>query len=243
MAVRTRHYSRRTEEAYVAWAKRYILFHGKKHPSAMGAEEINAFLTHLAVEDGVAESTQNQALSALLFLYRKVLQEEVGWIADLVRATRPKRLPVVFTRETGHVGDHVRAQRPPKAIINGEPSYEHSGRRGVAEGWWQGQEAWSNLCAGALMGVAYGAASLWPWRLHPDEPGHGEYFLAEGAGWKEALDFEGSRYVGRWARSSTICRSPKPAPAGMCPPILAAYSIRACFTSAMPSMADPGWFF
>src|SRR5215216_2212825 len=61
---------------------------------------------------------------------------------------------------------------------------------------WQGHEAWSNVCAGALMGVAYGAASLWPWRLHPDEPGHGSYFLAEGAGWKEALDFDGSRYVG-----------------------------------------------
>ncbi len=98
MAARTRHYSIRTEDAYVGWAKRYILFHGKKHPSAMGAEEINAFLTHLAVEDGVAESTQGQALSALLFLYREVLKEEVGWIHDLVRASRPKRLPVVFTR-------------------------------------------------------------------------------------------------------------------------------------------------
>ena len=98
LAVRTRHYSIRTEEAYVAWARRYILFHGKKHPSAMGAEEINAFLTHLAVESHVAASTQNQALSALLFLYRDVLHEDVGWIADIVRATRPKRRPVVFTR-------------------------------------------------------------------------------------------------------------------------------------------------
>ncbi|MGZ8797179.1 MAG: integron integrase, partial [Thermoanaerobaculia bacterium] len=99
MAVRTRHYSIRTEEAYVTWARRYILFHNKKHPSAMGAEEINAFLTHLAVEKDVAASTQSQALSALLFLYKEVLQENVGWIADIVRATRPKRLPVVFTRE------------------------------------------------------------------------------------------------------------------------------------------------
>jgi integron integrase len=99
MAVRTRHYSIRTEEAYVAWAKRYILFHNKKHPSAMGAEEINAFLTHLAVERNVAASTQNQALSAILFLYKEVLQENVGWISDVVRATRPKRPPVVFTRE------------------------------------------------------------------------------------------------------------------------------------------------
>jgi hypothetical protein len=105
--------------------------------------------------------------------------------------------------QTGHAGDHVPdrlatmwAHRPAKAIMNGEPSYEHTGRRGVAAGWWQGHEAWCNLCAGALMGVAYGAASLWQWRLHRDEPGHGEYFLGPDAGWREALDFEGSRYVG-----------------------------------------------
>jgi len=71
MAVRVRHYSIRTEEAYVMWSKRYILFHGKKHPSAMGADEINAFLTHLAVERNASASTQNQALSAILFLYRR----------------------------------------------------------------------------------------------------------------------------------------------------------------------------
>jgi hypothetical protein len=88
------------------------------------------------------------------------------------------------------------AQRPAKAIMNGEPSYEHTGRRGVAEGWWQGHEAWCNVCAGALMGVAYGAASLWQWRLHAGEPGHGEYFLGPDAGWQDALGYEGSRYVG-----------------------------------------------
>ena len=98
MAVRTRHYSIRTEEAYVMWAKRFILFHGKKHPSAMGAEEINAFLTHLAVERNVAASTQAQALSALLFLYKDVLGENVGWLDDVVRASKPRRLPVVFTQ-------------------------------------------------------------------------------------------------------------------------------------------------
>ncbi len=105
--------------------------------------------------------------------------------------------------QTGHMGDHVPdrvatiwMQQPPKAVMNGEPSYEHTGRRGVAEGWWQGHEAWSNVCAGALMGVAYGAASLWQWRLHPGEPGHEAYFLARDAGWREALAFEGSRYVG-----------------------------------------------
>jgi hypothetical protein len=80
--------------------------------------------------------------------------------------------------------------------MNGEPSYEHNGRQGTAEGWWQGHEAWCNVCAGALMDVAYGAASLWQWRLHPEEPGHGDYFLAQSAGWKEALDSEGSYYVG-----------------------------------------------
>jgi len=98
MAVRARHYSIRTEEAYVTRARRYILFHGKKHPSAMGADEVNAFLTHLAVEGNVAASTQNQALSALLFLYREVLKEDIGGLSEIVRATRPKRRPVVFTR-------------------------------------------------------------------------------------------------------------------------------------------------
>ena len=105
--------------------------------------------------------------------------------------------------QTGHQGDHVPdrvatmwMQRPVRAVINGEPSYEHTGRRGVAEGWWQGHEAWSNVCAGALTGVAYGAAGLWQWRLSTDEPGHAPFFLAPDAGWREALAFEGSRYVG-----------------------------------------------
>lgn len=109
--------------------------------------------------------------------------------------------------QTGHVGEHLPERvadmwrnLPVKAVANGEPSYEHTGRRGSAEGWWQGHEAWSNLCAGGTMGVVYGAASLWPWRLHPDEPGHGTFFVAEGAGWREALDFEGSAYVGLVSR-------------------------------------------
>ena len=74
-AIRARHYSPRTEEAYVMWIRRYILFHGKKHPSAMGADEVNAFLTSLAVDGKVSASTQNQALSALLFLYKSVLED------------------------------------------------------------------------------------------------------------------------------------------------------------------------
>ena len=105
--------------------------------------------------------------------------------------------------QTGHDGDHVPDRlatmwmyQPAKAIMNGEPTYENSGRRGKATGWWQGHEAWSNVCAGATLGVAYGAGSLWQWRLGPGEPGHSSFYLDAQSGWREALGFEGSRYVG-----------------------------------------------
>ncbi len=98
-AIRARHYSRRTEKTYVAWIRRYIFFHGKRHPAEMGEPEITRFLTSLAVDGKVAASTQNQALSALLFLYRAVLLEEVPWLDDLVYAKRPHHLPVVLTRD------------------------------------------------------------------------------------------------------------------------------------------------
>ena len=98
-AIRARHYSRRTEKAYVAWIRRYILFHGKRHPLEMGGPEVTRFLTSLAVEGHVAGSTQNQALSALLFLYREVLAQELPWLDDIVRAKRTARLPVVLTRD------------------------------------------------------------------------------------------------------------------------------------------------
>ena len=98
-AIRNRHYSRRTEKAYVHWIKRYIFFHGKRHPIEMGATEGTAFLTSLAVHSKVAASTQNQALSALLFLYREVLVVELPWLDDVVRAKRPLHLPVVLTRD------------------------------------------------------------------------------------------------------------------------------------------------
>jgi hypothetical protein len=109
--------------------------------------------------------------------------------------------------QTGHSGEHV-AERvadmwrntPTRAVANGEPTYEGGGKPDPARGWWQGHEAWSNLCAGGTMGVVYGAGSLWQWRLHREEPGHTEFFLAEGAGWRDALDFEGSRYVGLVSR-------------------------------------------
>ena len=97
-ACRVRHYSIRTEDAYHDWCRRFILFHGKRHPLEMAAAEINAFLTHLAVERRVAASTQNQAFSAILFLYRNVLAVEPGVIAGAIRAQRPKRLPVVLTK-------------------------------------------------------------------------------------------------------------------------------------------------
>ena len=97
-ALRLRHYSYRTEQAYVGWIKRYIFFYGVRHPAEMGAPEVEAFLTHLAVQENVAASTQNQALSALLFLYREVLCQDLGPV-DALRAKRPKRLPTVLTRE------------------------------------------------------------------------------------------------------------------------------------------------
>ena len=98
-AIRTLHYSIRTEEAYLLWVKKFILFHQKRHPLEMGAPEVSEFLTHLAVDRKVAAATQNQALSALTFLYRVVLDLPLDWLDDVVRAKRPARLPVVFTRD------------------------------------------------------------------------------------------------------------------------------------------------
>lgn len=96
--IRARHYSHRTEEAYVHWIRRYIVFHNKRHPSEMGAADVSAFLTWLAVERRVSASTQNQALAGLLFLYRDVLHVEMGSVPPVVRARPPDRLPVVLSR-------------------------------------------------------------------------------------------------------------------------------------------------
>jgi site-specific recombinase XerD len=95
--LRTRHYSIRTETAYVDWARRFILFHGKRHPLEMGAAEVEAFLTHLAVQRQVSASTQNQAKAAILYLYKQVLGVDLPWLDDVVQAKMPKRLPVVLT--------------------------------------------------------------------------------------------------------------------------------------------------
>jgi site-specific recombinase XerD len=96
-AIRVRHYSIRTENAYCDWARRFILFHRKRHPRDMAADEITAFLTHLANERNVSASTQNQAKSALLFLYKQVLSIELPWLNEIVHAKRGTRLPVVLT--------------------------------------------------------------------------------------------------------------------------------------------------
>ncbi|MDX2111279.1 MAG: DUF4038 domain-containing protein [Verrucomicrobiota bacterium] len=105
--------------------------------------------------------------------------------------------------QTGHSGEHVQERvadmwrnSPAKAVANGEPTYEEIGWPGNGANWWQGHEAWANLCAGSTMGLVYGAGSLWQWRLHKDEPDHGEWCTARNAGWREALDFPGSKYPG-----------------------------------------------
>jgi site-specific recombinase XerD len=103
-ALRARRYSSRTEEAYVGWIRRYILFHGKQHPQHLTEEHVTAFLTSLAIEHNVAPSTQNQALSALLFLYKQVLGRELGFVSEVARAKRPPKLPVVLSRD-----EHVKA--------------------------------------------------------------------------------------------------------------------------------------
>ena len=106
--IRVKHYSIRTEQAYLGWVKRFILFHGKRHPLTLGAPDVERFLSHLAVEGKVAASTQNQALAAVLFLYKEVLERPLPWLDDLTRAKQPERLPVVLTMgETQLVLGHI----------------------------------------------------------------------------------------------------------------------------------------
>lgn len=96
--IRLKHYSIRTEQSYLDWVRRFILFHNKRHPADMGAQEVEQFLSHLAVEGQVSASTQNQAKSALLFLYREVLNTELPWLDNVEKAKTPQRLPVVLTK-------------------------------------------------------------------------------------------------------------------------------------------------
>ncbi len=95
--LRTRHYSIRTEVAYIDWVRRFILFHGKRRPQDMGTVEVEAVLSHLAVDRQVSASTQNQAKSTILYLYKQALQQELPWLDEVVQAKRPQRLPVVLT--------------------------------------------------------------------------------------------------------------------------------------------------
>ena len=97
--LRAMHYSYRTEQAYLDWIKRFILFHGKRHPCEIGAREIEAFVSYLATDRGVSASTQTQALSAVLYLYKHVLETEIGWIEGISRAKKPQRVPIVLTRD------------------------------------------------------------------------------------------------------------------------------------------------
>jgi site-specific recombinase XerD len=97
--IRTKHFSIRTEEAYVKWIRRYILFHQKQHPSLLGKAHVEAYLTHLAVKRLISASTQNQALAAILFLYREVLNVELPWLDNVIRAKPSQRLPVVLSTD------------------------------------------------------------------------------------------------------------------------------------------------
>jgi site-specific recombinase XerD len=99
IALRSRHYSKRTEQTYAHWIKRYFFFHKVRHPAEMAEAEVNEFLSHLAIKENVSASTQNQALSALLFLYRYVLYRQIGEMGMVIRARKSSRLPVVLTRE------------------------------------------------------------------------------------------------------------------------------------------------
>ncbi len=98
-AIRVRHYSLATERAYLTWIRRFIVFHGKRHPLDMGKHEIESFLSYLAVKRQVSPSTQNQALQAILFLYLKVLERDLPWLDDVIRAKTVHRVPVVLSVE------------------------------------------------------------------------------------------------------------------------------------------------
>lgn len=115
--LRANHYSQKTEESYVNWIKKFILFNNKQHPEKMGAEEIKQFLNYLAIEKHVSSSTQNQALQGILYLYKNVLKKDVGWVEDIKRVSRVKHLPIVFSkREVMRIFDYL--EGIPKLIVS-----------------------------------------------------------------------------------------------------------------------------
>ena len=142
--LRLKHLSIRTEKAYVQWAKRFILFHHKRHPADMGAPEIRAFLTHLAVEGEIAASTQNVALQALVFLYRHVLKQPFPELDDLEHAEKSRRVPVVFTAAT---------IRRPAGYLQGCPA----GALAEAGGW---LPQWCRVVTGGVLGGSGGWACV-----------------------------------------------------------------------------------
>ena len=161
-ALRARHYSRRTEEAYCQWVRRYIRYHGLRHPADLAEPEINAFVTHLAVEEHVSASTQTQALSAILFLYRHVLHREVGYLGELIRAQTPKRLPVVLTREEV------------KALLDQLDDAGHAG----ADPW---------LIAALLYGAGLRLMECLRLRVLDLDVAHGELIVRSGKGDKDRV--------------------------------------------------------
>lgn len=120
-AIRVRQYSLATEKVYLNWVRRFILFHGKRHPAEMGKTEVEAFLSHLAINRNVASSTQNQALQAILFLYRQVLNKELPWFDEVVRAKSRRRVPVVLSRTEVQllIQNTPPAQRLPVSLMYG----------------------------------------------------------------------------------------------------------------------------
>ena len=154
-AIRVRHYSLRTEEAYVGWIRRYVRFHGLRHPAELGSEDVGRFLSHLATRGTIGASTQNQALSALLFLYRDVLGRDFGWLSGIARAKRPHRLPVVLTRpEVRSLLEHLTSTRRLMAELLS------NARRG--RGRLRGR--WARMGRSGRDGREMGVGRAWVWR-------------------------------------------------------------------------------
>ena len=175
--IRLRHYSIRTEQAYLDWIRRFILYQGKRHPAEMGAPEIAAFLTHLAVERNVAAATQNLARSALLVLYRDVLTVDLPWLTGVEQAKTPSRLPVVLTKnEVRLVLDRLGHRSPPSPLGPGFSARDAAGgaRRRACKAR-HAAHATPFVCdalAGIRLRHSYGAGIVGPQRRQHDHDLH-----------------------------------------------------------------------
>lgn len=144
--MRVKRYSPRTEKTYCYWIRYFIRFHGIRHPASMGCPEVRAFLEHLAVERQVAAATQNQALNALVFLYRHVLEQPLGEIGEFSRAKRPRRLPVVLShKEVGGCTGQGLCRRTQPSGVSGRPGVQARYRQGMP---FIGPPPWRLLAAG-----------------------------------------------------------------------------------------------